>query len=128
MTLNQISGTLDKYVIDNYSDPTSVSIADVAFDDSSKSKWIAPRYNPSFAKLIGLDGSSTGRQELVGTYTVRCYAHYRKSVLSVADEVKEMLDGYVNGGLWLEHGIPEPPINLEGDLWECTLNFPCRFA
>lgn len=127
MGLLDISATLDKYVIDNYSTPDNVSIADATFSEAGKDTWISVRYNPANANLIGLDGNK-GRQELVGVYTVRCYAKYRKTSLFVADEVKTMLDGLVLGSLWLDFGNPTPPVNLDGDIWECTVNFTTRQA
>lgn len=123
MGLLNISAKLDQYVIQNYSSPANVNMADVPFDDSNKDTWISVRFNPTGANLIGLDGTSQGRQELSGLYTVRCYANYRKTSLSIADEVKALLDGLVLDSIYLDNGIPIPPIELDGDIWETTINF-----
>lgn len=123
MSLLNISAKLDQYVIQNYSNPLNVNMADVPFDDSNKDTWISIRFNPTGANLIGLDGTSQGRQELSGLYTVRCYANYRKTSLSIADEVKLLLDGLQIDSLYLENGEPTPPIELDGNIWETTLNF-----
>lgn len=123
MGLLNISAKLDQYMIQNYTTPLNINLADVPFDDSDKDSWISVRFNPTGADLIGLDGTTQGRQELSGLYTVRCYAQYRKTSLMVADEVKELLDGLVLDSIYLDNGIPIPPIELDGDIWETTINF-----
>lgn len=124
MSLKDISVTLDKYMRDNYSVPLNINYSSSTFDSEGKDSWISVGYNPIESEMGAFDGTPQGVEIIHGLYTVRCYGNYKIASLTVADEVKDILIG-AELDFRVSVGSPSitPPIDLEGDLWETTLNF-----
>ncbi len=120
MSLEIIASELDRHLIDSYPDKNNISLDDNEFSSVGKDTWIAASYLPITREVIG----TNNRIEAIGLYTVRCYAEYRTPCLAVTTTITNIFDEKsIGNNISVEVGEVSEIINLEGNLWEATVNF-----
>ncbi len=120
MSLLTVASTLDKFLIDNYPEKDNISLDDDEFSTDGKDTWISATYIPVNREIIG----TNNRIEDIGLYMIRCYAEYKKPCLGVADTVTSLLDEqYLDNNVFIEVGEVVSCVNLDGNLYEATVNF-----
>ena len=126
MSAKLISTELKRYFGINWKD-TAINISSDTFNDSGLERWISISYSPipGGNSTIGMDGTTTGRIENIGLFSVLCYSRKnRDDALALSDEVGLFLNGKILPyDIQVQIGQQQPPINLDGSVEEVIVEF-----
>lgn len=103
---------------------TQLKIAGMPFDDNSVNEWIELSYQPIYNKLIGFNGTTTGRLNYSGLLNVYCRNEVRMNCFKMADDVSSFLNGKILP-LDIRVGIGQHGqiLDLESNLFEIKVSF-----
>lgn len=126
-----IASELQIYVVQNMDNiglnvATQLDLPDRAFNPEGIDEWIAIEYAPIEGgnRLIGLDGTSTGRLEYEGIFFVRCFNRKRFNTFDLADKVSTLLNGkQLPSDVRIETGQHSQIMDLEANLFQMTVEF-----
>lgn len=118
-----ITAELQLYFRDNWTE-TPLKLPDFPFDDTGIDKWIAISYAPIINSIIGCNGTTTGRLNYNGLFSVYCYSELRMNTYDLADKVTAFLAGVVLP-LNIRVGIAQhgQVHDLDTDLFELQVTF-----
>ena len=128
---SDIASQLQIYVVQNMDNigldvATQLDLPDRAFNPDGIDEWIAIEYSPIQGgnRLIGLDGTATGRLEYEGIFFVRCFNRVRFSTFDLADKVSTLLNGkQLPSDVRIETGQHSQIMDLEANLFQMTVEF-----
>jgi hypothetical protein len=124
MGILDIEAELETYFINNWSTTTIKIIDDKNFSYDGLTEWISLGFVPNQNKLIGFNGTTTGRQSQNGIIIVSCYHTVEKQVLALADTINEFLAGVrLPTDIWIDVGQPKQATNLDNGWWEVQVIF-----
>ena len=124
MSAKLISTELKRYFGINWKD-TPINISSDTFNDSGLEQWISISYSPLVNSSISFDGTTTGRVENIGLFSVLCYSRKnRDDALDLSDDIGTFLNGKILPyDIQVQIGQQQTPINLDGSVWEVIIEF-----
>ena len=119
----EITAELQIYFMNNWTE-TPLKLPDFPFDDTDIPKWISISYAPIVNDIIGCNGTTTGRLNYNGLFSVYCYAESRMDVFKLADSVSTFLNGkQLTKNIRVGIGQHNSVLDLDSNLFELKVLF-----